>query len=82
MAVTPCILHLPDTNFWHYSLQLNTYKAILEEKYGIVIEGLYLVACHPDNPSKTYDKIECMDLAKEVRDLFEYRRQSLLNIDR
>jgi hypothetical protein len=27
---TECINHLPDTNFWHYSLQLNTYKAILE----------------------------------------------------
>jgi len=24
-----CIQHLPDTNFWHYSLQLNTYKTIL-----------------------------------------------------
>ena len=28
-AVTECISHLPDTNFWHYALQLNTYKTIL-----------------------------------------------------
>ena len=33
-AITPCISHLPDTNFWHYSLQLNVYKNILEIKYG------------------------------------------------
>ena len=29
-AITPCISHLPDTNYWHYSLQLNVYKNILE----------------------------------------------------
>ena len=28
-ATTECIKHLPNSNFWHYSLQLNTYKAIL-----------------------------------------------------
>jgi len=28
------IEHLPDSNYWHYCLQLNTYKAILEDKYG------------------------------------------------
>ena len=33
-ATTPCISHLPDTNFWHYALQLNVYKTILEHKYG------------------------------------------------
>ena len=26
-ALTPCIKHLPDCNYYHYSLQLNTYKA-------------------------------------------------------
>jgi len=36
-AITKEIDHLPDTNFWHYSLQLNTYKAILQEKYGKTI---------------------------------------------
>lgn len=76
-AITPCIKHLPDTNFWVYSLQLNVYKAILEEKYGMKISDLYLVACHPDNPNKTYEKIECFDLSKEVHDLFEYRKSTL-----
>ena len=36
-----CINHLPDTNFWHYSLQLNTYKAILEDKYGVKITFIF-----------------------------------------
>ena len=25
-AKTQCIKHVPDTNFWHYSLQLNVYR--------------------------------------------------------
>jgi hypothetical protein len=31
------ISHIPDTNFWHYSIQLNTYKLIIERKYGYKI---------------------------------------------
>jgi ATP-dependent exoDNAse (exonuclease V) beta subunit len=76
-ALTPCISHLPDTNFWHYSLQLNTYKTILEEKYGKKVTGLYLVCLHPNNQYKTYDRIEVPFLEKEMKDLFDYRRAQL-----
>ena len=31
-ALTECINHLPDTNYWHYALQLNTYKKIIEDR--------------------------------------------------
>lgn len=73
-AITPCISHLPDTNYWHYSLQLNTYKKILEDKYGKTVTGLYLVCLHPDNPTKTYERIEVPILTKEMDDLFAVRR--------
>ena len=76
-ALTPCINHLPDTNFWHYSLQLNTYKKILEEKYDKKITGLYLICIHPENPYKTYQRIEVPVLAKELDDLFALRRQQV-----
>jgi ATP-dependent exoDNAse (exonuclease V) beta subunit len=76
-AITECIQHLPDSNFWHYSLQLNNYKAILETKYGKKVNDLYLVRLHPDNPRKTYDLIKCADLSKEVSDLFELRKSKL-----
>jgi hypothetical protein len=76
-ALTPCISHLPDTNFWHYSLQLNTYKKILEEKYGKKITALYLVCLHPDNQYKTYDRIEVPILEKELNELFEERRKEV-----
>jgi len=75
----PCISHLDDSNFWHYSLQLNTYRAILEEKYDMKISGMYLIVLHPDNPYNTYDRIQCHDLRKEIKDLFELRRQHVIN---
>jgi ATP-dependent exoDNAse (exonuclease V) beta subunit len=78
-AKTPCINHLPDSNFWHYSLQLNIYRAILEEKYGKTITGLYLICIHPDNYNKSYQRIEVKDLRDEVAALFEERRQQLNN---
>jgi len=76
-STTPCISHLPDTNFWHYSLQLNTYKTILEQKYDKKVTGLYLVCLHPNNPYKTYDRIEVPFLEQEMRALFDYRRAEL-----
>lgn len=76
-AITPCIRHLPDTNFWHYALQLNTYKKILETKYGKQVTGLYLVCMHPDNPYKNYERIEVPVLESELNALFEFRRQQV-----
>ena len=78
VSTTPCISHLPDTNFWHYSLQLNMYKVILEHKYGKKVVGLFLVRLHPDNPYKTYDRIEVPILEKEMSELLKYRKSQLL----
>ena len=76
-AITPCIKHLPDTNFWHYSLQLNVYKRILEVKYGKKVTALFLVCLHPDSPYKTYDRISVPILEKEIDDLFEVRKKQI-----
>jgi ATP-dependent exoDNAse (exonuclease V) beta subunit len=74
----PCIHQMPDCNFWHYSLQLNTYREILETKYGMKITGMFLICIHPDNPYETYERIEVHDLRREIGDLFEFRRKLLL----
>ena len=76
-AVTECISHMPDTNFWHYALQLNTYKAILEDKYDKKITDLYLVRLHPDAEEKNYELIKLPDLTTEIRELFNERRKEL-----
>lgn len=74
-----CIEHLPDTNFWHYSLQLNTYKAILEDKYNKIVDELYLVCLHPENKNKNYQRIKVANLQDEVKDLFNLRKKVLAN---
>lgn len=67
---------LPNTNFWHYSLQLNTYKAILESQYGKTVTALRLVRLYPD--ASSYELHECHDLQEKVKLLFEKRRIELL----
>ena len=76
-AVNPLICHMPDTNFWHYALQLNTYKTILERKYGKQVTKLCLVRLHPDNKEQTYELIEVPILTKEMEDLFEEREKQV-----
>jgi ATP-dependent exoDNAse (exonuclease V) beta subunit len=78
-ALTDAICHMPDANFWHYALQLNTYKAILEQKYDKNIKDLYLVRLHPDNEEKTYELIQIPVLSKEIKDLFEQRIKEITN---
>jgi hypothetical protein len=74
-ALTECISHLPDTNFWHYALQLNTYKAILEAKYEKKVSQMCLVCLHPNLP--TYEVHIVPELTEEMADLFALRRAEL-----
>lgn len=76
-ALTTCISHLPDTNFWHYALQLNTYKTILEHKYGKKVTKLCLVCIHPDNKYKSYECIEVPVMETEMNDLLQLRLAQL-----
>lgn len=72
---TPCISHIPDSNYWHYSLQLNTYKGILERNYGIKISSMALVQLHP--MQSNYKIISVPDLSHEIAELFEERLSQL-----
>ena len=67
--------HLPDTNYWHYTLQLNVYKWILEQYYGLEVADLYLVILHPDQPS--YRRMRLNILTDEVEDMIECRRRAV-----
>ena len=77
VATTACINHVDHTNFWHYSLQLNTYKYILERNYGKTVRNMRLVVLHPNSDSKTYEVIDCADMATEMDSLMDLRRSML-----
>ncbi len=74
-SVNQYLEHIPDTNYWHYSLQLNGYKYILENYYGKIVEDLYLVCLHPDNKNKNYILIKVPDLQEEIKILFAERKK-------
>ncbi len=76
-ATHPAIEHLPDTNFWHYALQLNIYKYILQTKYGKTVTDLYLVVLHPE--AQNYQRVKLPDLQTEVHELFEERIRTNLS---
>jgi ATP-dependent exoDNAse (exonuclease V) beta subunit len=74
-AKTKCISHFPDSNYWHYTLQLNTYKKILEEKYDKPISAMYLLCLHPNYD--TYERVEVNPFGKEMNALFALRKKEL-----
>jgi hypothetical protein len=67
--------HLPDTNYWHYTMQLNVYKWMLEKYYGLEVADLYLVILHPDAPS--YRRMRLNIMTDEVEDMIECRRRAV-----
>ena len=67
--------HLPDTNYWHYSLQLNVYRYIIQKHYGYVVSELALVILHPNNSSWRVVKLNFMD--DEVAGMMAARARAL-----
>lgn len=61
--------HIPDLNYWHYSLQLNIYKTILERQYGEDVSEMYLVCLHPNHDN--YQRIRVTDMSVEVEELIK-----------
>ena len=68
---------VPNTNFWHYTLQLNIYKKMLQDKYGLTIGRMFLIVLHPDNVYKTYLRLEVPDFQDKVQLLFDHRKKQL-----
>jgi len=67
--------HLPNCNYWHYTLQLNVYKWFLETYYGLEIADLYIVILHPDNTN--YRRMRLNMLPDEVKEMLECRKRAL-----
>jgi len=63
--------HLPDTNYWHYSLQLNIYRRILQELYDVTVSELALVVLHPNQTTYKVVRLNMMD--EEVESMMATR---------
>jgi hypothetical protein len=69
---------LPNCNKWQYSLQLNMYKYMLEQNYGIKIHSMILLCLHPINDD--YILIPVPDLTEEIELIVEERMELLEGI--
>jgi ATP-dependent exoDNAse (exonuclease V) beta subunit len=78
-ASTECIQHIPDTNYWHYVLQLNTYKSILERKYDKKVTRLCLVCLYPDQDNFILYDVPFIE--EEMECLFQMRKTELNDIN-
>ena len=67
--------HLPDTNYWHYTLQLNVYRWFLQDKYGIKVDELYIVIFHPNN--ENYQKFKLNILDDEIQAMLDCRKRAV-----
>jgi hypothetical protein len=71
----PPVEHLPNTNYWHYTLQLNVYRWFLETLYGLKVSDMYLIVLHPDNAN--YRRLRLNHLGEEVKEMLECRSRAL-----
>lgn len=69
------VSHLPDTNYWHYTIQLNLYRWLLEKNYGLKISELALIVLHPTN--KNYKIYKLNRLEEEIEEILEARRRAV-----
>ena len=72
--------HIEDCNFYHYSLQLNLYRTILEKFYGQKVKDMFLVILHPNNKDNNYLKINVKRMEKEGDFLLDYRKNQLIKL--
>ena len=54
-------INLPDTSFYHYCIQQNLYRYMLETHYGIKVRGMNLVVLCTDYPTYFVAQVPRMD---------------------
>jgi hypothetical protein len=57
--------HIPDISYYHYAIQQNLYRYILEKNYGITIKNMSIVVFHPIY--NDYRQYEIPRLDKEIK---------------
>ena len=69
------INHIEDANYWHYALQLNMYKYILEKNYNKIISFMYIIKLHPNQSE--YESFHIPDMQKDIKLLLDFKSKLL-----
>lgn len=68
--------HIPDTNYYHYCLQLAIYKHLLEYETNLkVLNKKWLIYINEKHDN--YKLYECLDLSKEAKMILDLRRKKI-----
>jgi hypothetical protein len=73
----PCA-GVQDCNYYHYTLQLNVYKHLLESHYDIYVDDMHLVVLYPENES--YIKVPINDMQYIVKDIINDLRRRCVSL--
>ena len=69
--------YLEDTNFNHYTLQLNFYRYIVEKRYNMKVKNMFIVCLHPDNKNNDYLLYKIPIMRKEIETIVELIKKKL-----
>ena len=70
--------HVPNCNYYTYSLQLNLYKYIIESNYGLRIKDMFMVIIHPNQPNYQMVPIEVMQ--PTIKTMLKHNRDMALDL--
>ena len=66
---------IDNCNYWHYTLQLNVYRMILEKYYGQQVSKMFLVILHPNQDH--YIKIPVDKVTTPIMKMLQVRKKQL-----
>jgi hypothetical protein len=65
------VVPIPDTNFWHYTVQLNLYKYIIEKCYHKKVNRMHLVSFYPTQ--FTFQKYEVENIQQHIAAILQIK---------
>lgn len=68
--------NVPDIAYYHYAIQLNLYRYILEKLYGVLIRNMYIVVLH--STYGKYHKFQISRMDEEIKQIVKYLRKSYI----
>ena len=78
-CMLPPLDYIPDAQGYHYRLQLNVYRYILQRYYQVKVASMWVVCLHPDNDGTPFlDNVPVMHDA--ITAMMRIQRQRLSNV--
>jgi len=71
---SPLLPTIPDTNFGHYTVQLNLYKYLIEKGYDKKVKNMYLVCFYPSQLN--FQKYEVANIQAHIPEILKLKQST------